>query len=64
MSKAVINIPGIKYNESGNFFLIAGLCLVESKEIIFETAEHLIKLSEMDSLLKKLVALKKTINSF
>ncbi len=46
MSKAVINIPGIKFNESGNFFLIAGPCVVESEEIVFETAEHLKILSE------------------
>lgn len=46
MLKAVINISGIKFNESGNFFLIAGPCVVESEEIIFETAEHLVKLSE------------------
>jgi 2-dehydro-3-deoxyphosphooctonate aldolase (KDO 8-P synthase) len=46
MLKAVINISGIKFSESGNFFLIAGPCVVESEEIIFETAEHLVKLSE------------------
>ncbi|TAL75056.1 MAG: 3-deoxy-8-phosphooctulonate synthase [Bacteroidetes bacterium] len=46
MSKAVINIPGIKFNESGNFFLIAGPCVVESEEVVFETAGHLVKLSE------------------
>ena len=46
MSNAVINIPGISFLESGNFLLIAGPCVVESKEIIFETAEHLVKLSE------------------
>lgn len=46
MSKAGINIPGIKFKESGNFFLLAGPCVVESEEIVFETAEHLVKLSE------------------
>jgi 2-dehydro-3-deoxyphosphooctonate aldolase (KDO 8-P synthase) len=46
MSKAVINIPGISFNESGNFLLIAGPCVVESEEIIFETADHLKSLSE------------------
>lgn len=46
MSKAVINIPGIKFKESGNFFLLAGPCVVESEEIVFETAEHLVNLSE------------------
>ena len=46
MSNAVINIPGISFLKSGNFLLIAGPCVVESKEIVFETAEHLVKLSE------------------
>jgi 2-dehydro-3-deoxyphosphooctonate aldolase (KDO 8-P synthase) len=46
MSKAAINIPGIKYSKSANFLLIAGPCVVESEEIVFETAEHLKMLSE------------------
>jgi 2-dehydro-3-deoxyphosphooctonate aldolase (KDO 8-P synthase) len=46
MSKSVINIPGLQFSESGNFLLIAGPCVVESEEIIFETADHLKKLSE------------------
>jgi 2-dehydro-3-deoxyphosphooctonate aldolase (KDO 8-P synthase) len=46
MSQARINIPGISFNESGNFLLIAGPCVVESEEIVFETADHLKKLSE------------------
>jgi 2-dehydro-3-deoxyphosphooctonate aldolase (KDO 8-P synthase) len=46
MSNAVINIPGISFSESGNFLLIAGPCVVESEEIVFETAGHLKKLSE------------------
>ncbi|MCX6325882.1 MAG: 3-deoxy-8-phosphooctulonate synthase [Bacteroidia bacterium] len=46
MSKAYINIPGIKFSDSGNFLLIAGPCVVESEEVVFETAEHLIMLSE------------------
>jgi 2-dehydro-3-deoxyphosphooctonate aldolase (KDO 8-P synthase) len=45
MSQAVINIPGIKFTESGNFLLIAGPCVVENEEIVFETADHLKKLS-------------------
>ncbi|MBK7627603.1 MAG: 3-deoxy-8-phosphooctulonate synthase [Bacteroidales bacterium] len=50
MSKAGINIPGIKFKESGNFLLIAGPCVVESEAIIFETAEHLKSLSEKYSI--------------
>jgi 2-dehydro-3-deoxyphosphooctonate aldolase (KDO 8-P synthase) len=46
MLQAGINIPGISFNESGNFLLIAGPCVVESEEIVFETADHLKKLSE------------------
>ncbi len=46
MSEAVINIQGISFNDSGNFLLIAGPCVVESEEIVFETATHLKKLSE------------------
>lgn len=46
MSQAGINIPGINFIESGNFLLIAGPCVVESEEIVFETASHLKMLSE------------------
>ena len=46
MVKVGINIPGIKFSESGNFLLIAGPCVVESEEVVFETADHLKRLSE------------------
>jgi len=46
MSHAAINIPGIKFSESGNFLLIAGPCVVENEKIVFETASHLKVLSE------------------
>jgi 2-dehydro-3-deoxyphosphooctonate aldolase (KDO 8-P synthase) len=46
MPNAVINIPGIKFSDTGNFLLIAGPCVVESEAIVFETAEHLVRLSE------------------
>lgn len=46
MNKSPINIPGISYGETDNFILIAGPCVVESEEIVFQIAEHLIKLSE------------------
>jgi 2-dehydro-3-deoxyphosphooctonate aldolase (KDO 8-P synthase) len=45
MQKQIPDIPGIKFRESGNFFLLAGPCVIESEEIIQETAEHLIALS-------------------
>jgi 2-dehydro-3-deoxyphosphooctonate aldolase (KDO 8-P synthase) len=46
MLKHIINIPGLKYGETGNFLLIAGPCVVESEEIVFEVAEHLVNLSD------------------
>jgi 2-dehydro-3-deoxyphosphooctonate aldolase (KDO 8-P synthase) len=46
MPKALFKIPGIKFSESANFLLIAGPCVVESEDVIYETAEHLIELSE------------------
>lgn len=46
MLKAAINIPGINFTNSGNFLLIAGPCVVESEQVVFETAEHLKLLSE------------------
>jgi len=46
MSIAVKDIPGIKFSETGNFLLIAGPCVVESEEVVFETVEHLKNLSE------------------
>ena len=46
MSQSAMNIPGISFPESGNFLLIAGPCVVESEEIVFETAGKLVELSE------------------
>lgn len=34
------SIPNLKHTTSGNFFLIAGPCAVESKAIVFEIAEQ------------------------
>jgi 2-dehydro-3-deoxyphosphooctonate aldolase (KDO 8-P synthase) len=46
MLKHGINIPGLKYGETGNFLLIAGPCVVESEDIVFEIADHLVNLSD------------------
>jgi 2-dehydro-3-deoxyphosphooctonate aldolase (KDO 8-P synthase) len=46
MSISALNIPGIKFKDSENFFLIAGPCVIETEKIVFETAEHLKNLSE------------------
>ncbi len=40
------NIPNIKYADSGNFFLIAGPCVVESEENVFEIACTIKAISE------------------
>jgi 2-dehydro-3-deoxyphosphooctonate aldolase (KDO 8-P synthase) len=50
MLKAGINIPGLKFTESGNFLLIAGPCVVESEEIVNETAARLVDLSQKYSI--------------
>ncbi|MBO6005809.1 MAG: 3-deoxy-8-phosphooctulonate synthase, partial [Paludibacteraceae bacterium] len=42
----MINIDKLKYTDSGNFFLLAGPCAVESEEIAFQTAEELVRISE------------------
>jgi 2-dehydro-3-deoxyphosphooctonate aldolase (KDO 8-P synthase) len=41
-----ISLKTLKYRDSGNFLLIAGPCVVESREIVFETAGHLVELSD------------------
>jgi 2-dehydro-3-deoxyphosphooctonate aldolase (KDO 8-P synthase) len=46
MNKSGINIPGIRYGETDNFLLIAGPCVVEGEEVVFETARHLTELSD------------------
>jgi len=40
------NIPGLKFNDSGNFLLIAGPCVVESRELVEATAERLCEISQ------------------
>ena len=46
MTKKAINIPRLKYEETGNFLLIAGPCVVESEDIVFRIAEQINKLSD------------------
>jgi len=50
MNKGGINIPGIRNAESGNFLLIAGPCVVESQDVVFETASRLAGLAEKHKL--------------
>jgi 2-dehydro-3-deoxyphosphooctonate aldolase (KDO 8-P synthase) len=46
MLKHRINIPGLTFGDTGNFLLIAGPCVVESEDIVFEIADHIVSLSE------------------
>jgi 2-dehydro-3-deoxyphosphooctonate aldolase (KDO 8-P synthase) len=45
MNMKEINIPGLKFGESGNFLLIAGPCVVEGEDVIMEIAEHMVSLT-------------------
>jgi 2-dehydro-3-deoxyphosphooctonate aldolase (KDO 8-P synthase) len=46
MPKTIFNIPGLQFKGSDNFLLIAGPCVVESEDVVFQTADHLIMLSD------------------
>ncbi|SFC70551.1 2-dehydro-3-deoxyphosphooctonate aldolase (KDO 8-P synthase) [Flexibacter flexilis DSM 6793] len=39
-------IPQLKYTESGNFLLMAGPCAIESREVAFEIAERIQKITD------------------
>jgi len=39
-------IPQIKHTESGNFFLMAGPCVIESEEIAFRIAERIVNITD------------------
>lgn len=40
------NVPKLKYTETGNFFLIAGPCVIEDKVIPIEIVERLVDITE------------------
>src|SRR5210317_204597 len=42
----ISNIPNIKHANSGNFFLIAGPCIIENETNPFEIAEAIIKITD------------------
>ena len=42
----ISSIPNIKYTKSGNFFLIAGPCIIENEKNPFEIAEAIIKITD------------------
>ena len=46
MGKSGIKIPGLKYAGTDNFLLIAGPCVIEGEAMVFEIAEHLVKLTD------------------
>ena len=39
-------LPNLKHTDSGQFFMLAGPCVVESKENVFEIADELVKISD------------------
>ncbi len=43
---ALEQLPKIKYKDSGNFFLMAGPCAIESEEMALRIAEKIIKLTD------------------
>ncbi|WP_395803544.1 3-deoxy-8-phosphooctulonate synthase [Daejeonella sp.] len=42
----ITNIPQIKHTESGNFFLMAGPCVIEGEDIALKIAEKIVKISD------------------
>ena len=40
------SIPNLKYTNSNNFFLLAGPCVVESEELLFEVAEKIVSITD------------------
>ncbi len=45
-NNAAMNIPLLRHTGSGNFLLIAGPCVIENEDVVFEIANHLFNLSE------------------
>ena len=39
-------IPKLKYTDSNRFFVMAGPCAIEGRDMAFAVAEHLVKVSE------------------
>lgn len=40
------SIPNLRFQNTGNFFLIAGPCVVESEELIMRTAQEIMRVTE------------------
>ena len=45
-SKMISTLPNIKHTDSGNFFLIAGPCIIENEKNPFEIAEAIIEITD------------------
>jgi len=43
---SISSIPGIKHTESGNFFLLAGPCAIEGRDIAMTIAEAVVKITD------------------
>ncbi|MDG1747449.1 MAG: hypothetical protein P8I77_06460 [Bacteroidia bacterium] len=43
---SVPSIPGISYEDSSSFFILAGPCAIEGRDIALKTAETLKNISE------------------
>ena len=41
----MFDIPKLKFTDSGNFFLMAGPCAIESREVAFEVAERVVEIT-------------------
>ena len=42
----MFDIPKLKFTESGNFFLMAGPCAIESRDVAFEIAERVVEITD------------------
>lgn len=42
----MIEIDKLKYTLSGNFFLMAGPCVIESEEMAMQIAGHIVELTQ------------------
>ena len=44
------NIPNLKYLKTGNFFLLAGPCVIEDEDTPLRIAEHIVRLADKHSI--------------
>jgi len=45
--ETILSIPQIRHAQSGNFFLIAGPCVIESRDLSFEIARKVIEITDL-----------------